>query len=623
MNKCIALISFACCYFLAMLVACSSSKNATLESDGVAKKSDTASSEIFVDPRDGQVYRTVKIGKQTWMAENLNYKTADSDCLKDHDINCARFGRRYSWSAAMDSSATFTKNGEGCGLWESCSPTYPVQGVCPVGWHLPSRDEWKTLLSLLDEKDTAGYALRSKNAWRMRDHKGTDDYGFSVLPAEVDFYEKPYRNARVVADENTGFWSSTIFDDGWAYMLAFYNNEMSLDQNFKHMKYHVRCVKDEMVDSIQSIEPAKIPSDSVTPMQSMTDSRDGHVYRTVDIGDQTWMAENLSYDMAGSECWADEDSCDVRGRFYEWKNAKNACPVGWHLPSTAEWYALFSAVGGQRVAGKALRNKTGWDGCDDCKDEYGFSAITTGIAYSTAIIFDGDADFWSFAENDSNHAYFMFLKYNTNMARIIDRDFSMRSSIRCVKDGIRKVVDSTSLPVKAEKGVESFITDSRDGQTYKTVKIGEQTWMAENLNYDVPNKSYCYGKVPSNCAKYGRLYEGRVAMDACPAGFHLPSPSEWETLFNAVGGQFMAGSVLKSKKGWINDENGTDPFGFSAIPAGYGDRMDREEGKSANFWCSQVADDKNFYYVKLKYDGFNADMNYSENKAYSVRCVKD
>jgi uncharacterized protein (TIGR02145 family) len=285
---------------------------------------------------------------------------------------------------------------------------------------------------------------------------------------------------------------------------------------------------------------------------------------------------------------------------------------------------LFSTVGGQCVAGKALKNKTGWDGCDDCKDEYGFSAIPTGFASSMSIFLGGNADFWSFAENDSNHAYLMFLNDNTNMARIINCDYSMRYSIRCVKDGIRKVADSTRLSVKVEKGAESFMTDSRDGQTYKTIKIGEQAWMAENLNYDVPNKSYCYGKVPSNCAKYGRLYEERVAMEVCPAGFHLPSPSEWETLFNAVGGQFMAGSVLKSKTGWINGGNGSDPFGFSAIPAGYGDKNDNsEEGKSANFWCSQEVDDKNFYYVKLKHDAFNVDMNHPSNKAYSVRCVKN
>lgn len=591
MNERNALLSIVFCSVFATLIACSSSKNATVNSDGVAVNSEKTSSEILVDPRDGQVYRTVKIGEQTWMAENLNYKTDNSDCLKDLSINCARFGRRYSWAAAMDSSATFTKNGEGCGLWEYCSPTYPVQGICPTGWHLPSRDEWKTLLSLLDEKDKAGLALRSKNAWRMR--------------------------------ENMGLWSSTMFDDCLAYMLAFYNKEMSLYQDYKYMMGYVRCVKDELIDLIQSIDSTKIPSDSVMPMQSMTDSRDGHVYRTVDIGDQTWMAENLSYDMAGSECLAGEDSCDVRGRFYEWNNAKNACPVGWHLPSTAEWYTLFSTVGGQRVAGKALKNKTGWDGCDDCKDEYGFSAIPTGFASSMSIFLGENVDFWSFAENDLNHAYLMFLNDNTDMARIIDCDYLMRYSIRCVKDGIRKVADSTRLSVKVEKGAESFMTDSRDGQTYKTIKIGEQTWMTENLNYDVPNKSYCYGKVPSNCAKYGRLYEGRVAMEVCPAGFHLPSPSEWETLFNAVGGQFMAGHVLKSKKGWINDGNGTDSFGFSAIPAGLGSGIDREEGKSANFWCSQVADDKNFYYVKLKHDAFNVDMNHPENKAYSVRCVKD
>ncbi|SHK19087.1 FISUMP domain-containing protein [Fibrobacter sp. UWB12] len=584
MSKRVALIAFVFCSVFATLVACSSSKNATVVSDDAAAKSETSSREILVDSRDGQVYRTMKIGEQTWMAENLNYKTDGSECLNNLDVNCARFGRLYEWGNAMDSSAVFAKNGEGCGLWVSCSPTYPVRGICPAGWHLPSHDEWKKLISLLDKKDTVGFVPRLMNERRIY--------------------------------KDVGFWSSTIYDEDRAYRLFSYNNDMSLDKHSKYMDNYIRCIMDE--------DGQGIPTSSLLRTEhSMVDSRDGHVYRTVNIGDQTWMAENLSYDMAGSECWADDSTCDVRGRYYGWDNAKNACPVGWHLPSIAEWYTLFSAVGGQRVAGKTLKAKTGWDRCDDCEDEYGFSAMSTGIAYSTVQVSDGNADFWSFAESDSNHAYFMSLAFYTDMANIIDQDYSARSSIRCVKDGAREKVNPASLPVKVEKGVESFMTDKRDGQTYKTIKIGEQTWMAENLNYDVPGKSYCYGKIPSNCAKYGRLYEERVAMEVCPAGFHLPSPSEWETLFNAVGGQFMAGSVLKSKTGWINDGNGMDPFGFSAIPAGYGSSVDREEGKSANFWCSQEPDDENFYYVKLKHDAFNVDMNHSNNKAYSVRCVMD
>lgn len=77
--------------------------------------------------------------------------------------------------------------------------------------------------------------------------------------------------------------------------------------------------------------------------------------------------------------------------------------------------------------------------------------------------------------------------------------------------------------------------DERDGQDYKTVKIGTQTWMAENLNY-VTGTSWCYGDAESNCAVYGRLYNWETARTACPTGWHIPSDDEWLTLVDNMGG---------------------------------------------------------------------------------------
>ena len=98
--------------------------------------------------------------------------------------------------------------------------------------------------------------------------------------------------------------------------------------------------------------------------------------------------------------------------------------------------------------------------------------------------------------------------------------------------------------------------------------------MAENLNYrytaatSLDSSSFCYNNKESNCAKYGRLYTWNAAKKACPAGWHLPSKVEFEMLINLVGGKSTAGKVLKSKKGWDYSDNGTDDFGFSALPAG-------------------------------------------------------
>ncbi|MBO7412630.1 MAG: fibrobacter succinogenes major paralogous domain-containing protein [Fibrobacter sp.] len=209
------------------------------------------------------------------------------------------------------------------------------------------------------------------------------------------------------------------------------------------------------------------------------------------------------------------------------------------------------------------------------------------------------------------------------------------------------------------------LTDDRDGQTYKIVKIGEQWWMAENLNYaytDVPFKyrsytsdstSWCYFNDAANCAKYGRLYTWAAAMDSvgtwstngmgcgyggicnlgnvkvrgvCPEGWHLPDTTEWNALFTAVGGKATAGIMLKSTEGWISNGNGSDAFSFSALPAGYRDDYGGYdyEGNYTGFWSSTEYDSGGAYNMYLDYGNVNASLSISyKSLGFSVRCLKD
>ena len=173
--------------------------------------------------------------------------------------------------------------------------------------------------------------------------------------------------------------------------------------------------------------------------------------------------------------------------------------------------------------------------------------------------------------------------------------------------------------------VEGTITDSRDDQTYKTVTIGTQTWMAQNLNYKTTN-SYCYGDKATNCTKYGRLYTWATAMEVCPSGWHLPAKAEFETLFNAVGGQLTAGKMLKSTNGWNSSGNGTDAYSFSALPAGgwYGDEGFDYEGYDASFWSSTENGSNYAYDVYLYHDDDSASpYDNLKDDGFSVRCIKD
>ena len=168
-------------------------------------------------------------------------------------------------------------------------------------------------------------------------------------------------------------------------------------------------------------------------------------------------------------------------------------------------------------------------------------------------------------------------------------------------------------------------TDTRDGKTYKWVKIGTQTWMAENLNYNA-NGSQCYKNKPDYCHRYGRLYDWETAKIICPKDWHLPSNREWDALITAVGGNSIAGTKLKAKGDWTDDGNGTNDYGFSALPGGFGDSRGSTflVNDSGNWWSATEKNSSWAYQRGMHY--LNTDVlsfdNYKMN-IISVRCIQD
>jgi uncharacterized protein (TIGR02145 family) len=168
------------------------------------------------------------------------------------------------------------------------------------------------------------------------------------------------------------------------------------------------------------------------------------------------------------------------------------------------------------------------------------------------------------------------------------------------------------------------LTDSRDAKTYKTVKIGNQVWMAENLNYKT-GKSWCYDGDNSNCEKYGRLYDWNTANTACPSGWHLPSHEEWNGLV-AVSGGAVAGKTLKSTSGWDGNGNGVDGNGFSAMPGGgLYDGYFHDYGEEGVWWAATAESGSKFAYsldmISTK-DRVSAGKRF-KHYGLSVRCLQD
>jgi len=183
----------------------------------------------------------------------------------------------------------------------------------------------------------------------------------------------------------------------------------------------------------------------------------------------------------------------------------------------------------------------------------------------------------------------------------------------------------------SEKSCLTF-TDARDKQSYYSVKIGTQTWMAENLNYNA-NGSKCYDDKPANCDLYGRLYNWETAKKSCPTGWHLPSIDEWDKLVDLAGGNETAGHKLKTADGWNDygdykyNGNGGDDYGFSALPGG-GSGFPPDTGYPVGmfglWWSSSAYNADNAYYLQMYHeDGKIYWFNYEKFVLLSVRCVQN
>jgi uncharacterized protein (TIGR02145 family) len=163
------------------------------------------------------------------------------------------------------------------------------------------------------------------------------------------------------------------------------------------------------------------------------------------------------------------------------------------------------------------------------------------------------------------------------------------------------------------------------GETYQTIVLGSQTWMAKNLNYNASG-SVCYNNQYTNCEKYGRLYDWATAKTVCPSGWHLPSDAEWTTLTDFVGGESTAGNKLKATSGWNEGGNGTDAYGFSALPGGAGSSGGDfgKVGNEGNWWSSSENNAANAWLRNIRH--YLASVyRVGIDKTYlgSVRCVKD
>ncbi|MCL1967488.1 MAG: fibrobacter succinogenes major paralogous domain-containing protein [Fibromonadales bacterium] len=200
---------------------------------------------------------------------------------------------------------------------------------------------------------------------------------------------------------------------------------------------------------------------------------------------------------------------------------------------------------------------------------------------------------------------------------------------------VAKASSSSKKAVESKPEEVKSLTDIRDGKQYKIVAIGNQIWMAENLNYNVIG-SKCYDNKSTNCDKYGRLYNWSAATKSgCPKGWHLPSNAEWDVLYRYVEGtnstdspyeSNVAGKYIKTRSGWNQNGNGDDKFGFSAMPGGFGnpDGYFNFIGSNGVWWSNSEYEGYYAYNRHLTYIDDGAHWSYNDKgNLFSIRCLRD
>ncbi len=546
----------------------------------------------MTDERDGQVYRTVVIGNRVWMAENLNFAGNDdyplvlerSACLNFDDDNCALLGRLYSREAAMDNVSCMF--GVSCDIGDTL-----VRGVCPKGWHIPSSDEASALVYAFG--DELG-DVRSAKGWSSYKER-VNATGFS-MPASgcLDFGDD-----RFESPGKTGYVWAYIKGSDMRYLIfrGPSDNDVIIHSGYSsNIFVSVRCISDDTLkvalssssrvssSSVSSSSSVKSSSSSVVSSASkdnffnsdvtygsLKDSRDGQVYKTVEINGTTWMAENLNF--AGNSDWplpknysycygGIAANCELYGRLYDRAAAMNSttcgygkscslydglnrgvCPDGWHIPSEEEVDDLMDFTLGNR---KTLRSVDGWVDREVGANESGFSLVGSGVRADKNYVNQGRfAALWYYSTGVVQN-YLVFSGVEDKMYLTENSKETVYISVRCVKgagaepassgstksssSGSSSSVESSS----SEESSSSFdkavlfnsavsygeMTDGRDGKTYRTLYIAGRTWMAENLNFTDSSKlpilvgnNRCYDDDPGECEAFGRLYSREAALN--------------------------------------------------------------------------------------------------------------
>lgn len=388
------------------------------------------------DARDGQVYKTVKIGNHVWMAENLNFASEKSFCVKAD--NCKGYGRLYSRAIIFD-----TLSGP-CKTHAECDAVMPVQGVCPDGWHVSTGSDWDDLYQSIGNS-VAGFLIAKEGAWPSSTENYRDAFGLGLIPTPSMEGDGMLNVFNYAMYDEYGIYGFEGDANGFTNVYSYHPGGLSVyGSGYDYtiaLGVGVRCVQNEKgaVGTVSHMTPVvekKKLSDFLNPnipYGEFVDERDGQTYKTVVIGKQTWMAQNLNFNTGDtlSKCFDNsEEFCDKFGRLYYKEAAQRAdiCPTGWHVPSSTEMQELLKVTScldtvAHEYKYEPLMAVGAWSfhvypaNESRVKDEFGFSLMPSVNLYTMALLWEKDG-------------YSLIVREHSYDIDTSDK----RGSIRCLQD---------------------------------------------------------------------------------------------------------------------------------------------------------------------------------------------